>query len=110
MKRRRTGTREAPEKPSDDTDMQVDDPVPAPVISEVTAIQDVPKWQETTEASFGGIVAIRFTQPIAFDTDTPVSSLATGFIVDAQRGIILTNRHVVGSGPFVGEAVMHDHE
>ncbi len=24
---------------------------------------------------------------------------ATGFIVDAERGIILTNRHVVGSGP-----------
>ena len=26
-------------------------------------------------------------------------SSATGFVVDAERGIILTNRHVVGSGP-----------
>ncbi|KAJ2163629.1 hypothetical protein IWW41_005161, partial [Coemansia sp. RSA 2522] len=90
--------------------MHIDDVVTVPVIGKVTAIQDVPKWQETTEASFGGIVAIRFTQPIAFDTDSPLCSLATGFIVDAQRGIILTNRHVVGTGPFVGEAVMHDHE
>ncbi|KAJ2786085.1 hypothetical protein H4R18_000117 [Coemansia javaensis] len=69
-----------------------------------------PKWQETTEASFGGIVAIRFAQPIAFDTEGVATSTASGFIVDAQRGIILTNRHVVGAGPFVGEAIMHDHE
>jgi S1-C subfamily serine protease len=32
------------------------------------------------------------------ETNQGVSS-ATGFVVDAERGIILTNRHVVGSGP-----------
>ncbi|KAJ2500885.1 hypothetical protein GGH96_002406 [Coemansia sp. RSA 1972] len=110
IKRRRTSSRETLEKTNTVADIQIDDAVTVPVIGKVTAIQDVPKWQETTEASFGGIVAIRFTQPIAFDTDAPLCSLATGFIVDAQRGIILTNRHVVGTGPFVGEAVMHDHE
>ncbi|RUS15868.1 trypsin-like cysteine/serine peptidase domain-containing protein [Endogone sp. FLAS-F59071] len=40
----------------------------------------------------------------------PETSEASGFIVDAKRGIILTNRHVACSGPFVGEAVAHDHE
>ncbi|KAJ2307136.1 hypothetical protein IWW55_001122 [Coemansia sp. RSA 2706] len=108
LKRQRTGPHGQASSSNGGADMQIDEPVP--LINEVIAIQDVPKWQETTEASFGGIVAIRFTQPIAFDTDPPVCSLATGFIVDAKRGIILTNRHVVGTGPFVGEAVMHDHE
>ena len=30
---------------------------------------------------------------------------ATGFVVDAERGLILTNRHVVTPGPVVAEAV-----
>ncbi|KAG0308753.1 hypothetical protein BGZ97_013267, partial [Linnemannia gamsii] len=40
----------------------------------------------------------------------PETSEASGFIVDAERGLILTNRHVACAGPFVGEAVCHDHE
>ncbi|KAJ2727152.1 hypothetical protein GGI07_000036 [Coemansia sp. Benny D115] len=72
--------------------------------------ESVPKWQEVSEGAFCGIVSIRFNQPVNFDTCPPMCSEATGFIVDAERGIILTNRHVVGAGPFVGEAIMHDHE
>ncbi|GMF05432.1 unnamed protein product [Ambrosiozyma monospora] len=37
-------------------------------------------------------------------------SEATGFVVDAKLGIILTNRHVVGPGPFVGYVVFDNHE
>ncbi|KAJ2078258.1 hypothetical protein H4R24_004605 [Coemansia sp. RSA 988] len=106
IKRQRTN----PSMTDHEGDTVMGEHIAPPLISEVTAIQDVPKWQETTEASFNGIVAVRFTQPIAFDTDPAWNMVATGFIVDAQRGIILTNRHVVGGGPFVGEAVMHDHE
>jgi len=40
----------------------------------------------------------------------PETSEASGFIVDAKNGIILTNRHVACAGPFVGEAICHDHE
>ncbi|KAJ2159809.1 hypothetical protein GGF46_002749 [Coemansia sp. RSA 552] len=87
-----------------------EEPFVAPPVTEVIAIEDMPKWQKATESVLGGIVAIRFSQPIAFDTDLALCSQATGFVVDAERGIILTNRHVVGAGPFVGEAVMHDHE
>lgn len=36
-----------------------------------------------------------------FDTESPGNGSATGFVVDAERGIILTNRHVVGPGPIV---------
>ncbi len=39
----------------------------------------------------------------AFDTETAGSSYATGFVVDAARGILLTNRHVVKPGPVLAE-------
>lgn len=35
---------------------------------------------------------------------------ATGFIVDAARGIILTNRHVVSPAPIVAQAVLTNYE
>ncbi|KAJ2777939.1 hypothetical protein GGI15_004342 [Coemansia interrupta] len=78
--------------------------------SKQQVLSDVPKWQTVSEKAFNGIVSIRFYVPASFDGDSPLCSEATGFIVDAKRGIILTNRHVVGPGPFVGEAIMHDHE
>ncbi|KAG9288365.1 hypothetical protein G9A89_021396 [Geosiphon pyriformis] len=77
-----------------------------------------PPWQDTIEKAVTAIVSIRFSQVAAFDTEgthsigleSPETSEASGFIVDANQGIILTNRHVVCAGPFVGEAVCHDHE
>jgi len=50
------------------------------------------------------------TQTRSFDTEAAGSSYATGFIVDAQRGIILTNRHVVTPGPIIAEAVFQNRE
>jgi hypothetical protein len=38
------------------------------------------------------VVAIHFCQTCSFDTDTAISSEATGFVVDAEKGYILTNR------------------
>ena len=46
----------------------------------------------------------------AFDTTSPGSSQATGFVVDAEKGLILTNRHVVCPGPVVAEAIFVNHE
>ena len=40
----------------------------------------------------------RVTQNRSADTESAGSSYASGFIVDAQRGLILTNRHVVTPG------------
>ncbi|KAJ3085914.1 hypothetical protein HK102_013689 [Quaeritorhiza haematococci] len=69
-----------------------------------------PRWQKTIEKAVPAIVSIRFSQVSAFDTEGPDTSEASGFVVDAKNGIILTNRHVTCAGPFVGEAVFHDHE
>ncbi|KXT18411.1 hypothetical protein AC579_8147 [Pseudocercospora musae] len=52
----------------------------------VTATPDTAEWQATIE------------------------KVATGFVVDAEKGYILTNRHVVGAGPFWGYALFDNHE
>ena len=39
-----------------------------------------------------------------------MSSEATGFVVDAEKGYILTNRHVVCAGPFWGYCIFDNHE
>ena len=46
----------------------------------------------------------------AFDTEWNTSAQATGFVVDAERGLILTNRHVVTPGPVTAEATFLNRE
>ncbi len=71
---------------------------------------DTAEWQATIENVVRNVVSIHFCQTCAFDTDTAISSEATGFVVDAERGYILTNRHVVGAGPFWGYCIFDNHE
>lgn len=71
---------------------------------------DTPEWQATINRVVRSVVSIRFCQPCAFDTDPAHTSEATGFVVDAERGYILTNRHVVGAGPFWGYCIFDNHE
>lgn len=68
------------------------------------------QWQKTIGKVVQSVVSIHFTQVASFDSEPPLVSEATGFVVDSQLGIILTNRHVVGAGPFVGYAVFDNHE
>ncbi|MDE2235657.1 MAG: PDZ domain-containing protein [Gammaproteobacteria bacterium] len=68
------------------------------------------RWADTITRVSPAIVSIRVDATRAFDTEGNVTGQATGFVVDAQRGIILTNRHVVTPGPVVAEAVFQDHE
>lgn len=68
------------------------------------------EWQATVEGVIRNVVSIRFCQTCAFDTDPALTSEATGFVVDAERGYILTNRHVVGAGPFWGYVIFDNHE
>lgn len=72
--------------------------------------QSETQWQKTVERVVKSVVSIHFMQPVNFDTETSLCSEATGFVVDCEQGIILTNRHVVGPGPFVGYAVFDNHE
>ena len=75
-----------------------------------TAAADEPEWTTTLERIASGVVSIRVDSTRAFDTEWNSSSQATGFVVDAERGIILTNRHVVTPGPVVAEAVFINNE
>ncbi|MEZ5458999.1 MAG: trypsin-like peptidase domain-containing protein [Steroidobacteraceae bacterium] len=56
------------------------------------------------------MVAIKVDQTRAFDTEWNTSSQATGFVVDAERGLVLTNRHVVTPGPVTVEAIFLNRE
>jgi S1-C subfamily serine protease len=67
-------------------------------------------WQATLDRVVPAVVVLRVSVPRAFDGDDPAFETATGFVVDAERGIILSNRHVVKPGPAVAEAVFLDHE
>ncbi|KAI2464537.1 Pro-apoptotic serine protease NMA111 [Annulohypoxylon bovei var. microspora] len=71
---------------------------------------DTTEWQATIEKVVRNVVSIRFCQTCSFDTDAACASEATGFVVDAERGYIMTNRHVVGAGPFWGYVVFDNHE
>lgn len=76
----------------------------------LTATTETAEWQATIEKVVRNVVSIHFCQTCSFDTDAATSSEATGFVVDAQRGYILTNRHVVGPGPFWGYCIFDNHE
>ena len=69
-----------------------------------------PEWTGTLERISTGVVSIRVDSTRAFDTEWNASSQATGFVVDAERGLILTNRHVVTPGPVVAEAIFLNNE
>jgi hypothetical protein len=49
-------------------------------------------WQQTCEGAVTSIVSIQSYFPRAFDTETSHTSDATGFVVNAKAGLILTNR------------------
>lgn len=67
-------------------------------------------WTRTIERITSGIVTIQIDQTRSFDTEQNMSGQATGFVVDARRGLILTNRHVVTPGPVTAQAVFQDRE
>ncbi|CZT09993.1 related to C.jejuni serine protease [Rhynchosporium agropyri] len=73
-------------------------------------LADTAEWQACVEKVVRNVVSIRFCQTCSFDTDPALTSEATGFVVDAERGYIMTNRHVVGSGPFWGYCIFDNHE
>ncbi|RHY25178.1 hypothetical protein DYB32_008482, partial [Aphanomyces invadans] len=73
--------------------------------------QDASKtWLSSLHTVMPAIVTIRVMAVRAFDGENPTFMVATGFIVDRTRGLILTNRHVVTPGPVVADAVFVNHE
>lgn len=47
---------------------------------------DTAEWQATIERVVRNVVSVRFCQTCSFDTDPALTSEATGFVVDAERG------------------------
>lgn len=72
--------------------------------------ETAPGWTRTLERISTGVVAIQIDATRAFDTDWNTSSQATGFVIDAKRGLILTNRHVVTPGPVTAQATFINRE
>ena len=64
----------------------------------------------TLERIAGSVVSIDVDMARAFDTEWNTTAQATGFVVDAERGLILTNRHVVTPGPVTAEATFLNRE
>jgi S1-C subfamily serine protease len=85
-----------------------DAPPTAPLVP-VSAAEDS-RWTRTLERVATGVVTIQVDQTRAFDTEWNMSSQATGFVVDAKNGLILTNRHVVTPGPVTAQAVFLNRE
>ncbi|MET0281298.1 MAG: trypsin-like peptidase domain-containing protein [Steroidobacteraceae bacterium] len=67
-------------------------------------------WAATLERIARSVVAIKIDATRAFDTEWNTTSQATGFVIDAERGLILTNRHVVTPGPVTAEATFLNRE
>src|SRR5690349_2084999 len=67
-------------------------------------------WRGTLARVAQSVVAIKIDSTRAFDTEWNSSAQATGFVVDAERGLILTNRRVVTPGPVTSEATFLNRE
>ena len=96
--------------PNDDSNMSEASEEEGRLLSLATAAADTAEWQATIEKVVRNVVSIHFCQTFSFDTDGATSSEATGFVVDAEKGYILTNRHVVCAGPFWGYCIFDNHE
>ncbi|OWZ24340.1 Pro-apoptotic serine protease nma111 [Phytophthora megakarya] len=68
------------------------------------------RWLQSLEKCIRAIVSIRLLSVRAFDGNGASFSVATGFVVDMERGLILTNRHVVTPGPVVADAIFLNKE
>ena len=55
-------------------------------------------------------VTLKVTFVTSFEDEQATVALGTGFVVDKERGLILTNRHITGVGPVRALAIFDRHE
>jgi S1-C subfamily serine protease len=75
-----------------------------------TRVDTAINWESTLERCIKSIVSIKSCRARGLDTEVPGSFTATGFVVDPERGIILSNRHVVSISPITALAVFCNYE
>jgi S1-C subfamily serine protease len=83
-------------------------------LTSLLAIVPLARGADLSEDIFKGAlrytVQVRTTLPVPFDGDRKGSSLGAGFVVDAARGWIMTNAHVVGRSPSRVEVALNGQE
>ena len=67
-------------------------------------------WDQTLERVIPCVVSLKVNVPKPFDMVQAGNSQGTGFVVDAARGIILTNRHLTLPNPGRTTAVFQNQE
>lgn len=67
-------------------------------------------WSATIARATPAIVSMRVAQTRSFEGAAANYSYASGFVIDADLGLILSNRHVVTTAPVRGEAVFSNNE
>lgn len=63
------------------------------------------EWRETIQKVVRNVVSIRFCQTCSFDTEPALTSEATGFVVDAERGYVACEASVAESRSPVADPV-----
>lgn len=79
------------------------------VCSGVVSAQ-VDPWEEMVSRASDSVVSLQLAHLRDFNLDDQGGGGATGFVVDAKKGIILTNRHVIGDGPIRANATFQNQE
>jgi len=74
------------------------------------AAAETADWSRTIERISSGVVSLKVDVTRSFDTERNTSTQGTGFIVDAEKGLILTNRHVVTPAPVRAKALFLNQE
>ena len=69
-----------------------------------------PTWNQAVEEVVESVVSLELAYQRALGGEGRGTSTATGFVVDAENGIILTNRHVVRTGPLTAHATFSNQE
>ncbi len=67
-------------------------------------------WKKIIEEVKSSIVMIDIEVLSKLENENPGCYQGTGFIIDSKRGIILTNRHVIGAGPSTAKATFENKE
>ena len=68
------------------------------------------RWAQILATASQSVVSLQLANLRNFDGTEQGDSSATGFVVDAERGIVMTNRHVVGAGPIRLSATFQNQE
>lgn len=80
------------------------------IVSTRPAQAETDPWQEQLSRIERSVVVLKVDLTRSFDGVFSSSSQATGFVVNAEQGLILTNRHVVSPGPVTAKAIFSNNE